>query len=181
VPADGLARRAQHEAGRALVAHLLEHHPPVHKVTILAHGLTAGHMHCVELDDRTVRTRAELQAQLTATLAGPVAEQLVFADIASGSEGDIETATRLAEAMVRRYGMSRLGPVSLPSTSSACSQSTTQIVDAEIRDLIEQARAEATAILTSNRSTLDKLAMALIEAETLEGEALARALAEPAG
>jgi cell division protease FtsH len=180
LPDAELSRRAYHEAGCGLVAAVLEQHPPVHKLTILSYGQTPGHMRCAEPEDPLLATRGQLLARLTATLAGPAAERLVFPDEASGSERDFSAATQIAELMVKRYGMSSsLGPVSLDASS--WSDSTARLVDDEIRRLIDHANADALSILTAHRGRLERVAAALLQHETLEGEGLQRLLGnEPA-
>jgi cell division protease FtsH len=119
-------------------------------------------------------TYAELQDQLTAALAGPAAERLRFPEVSSGDESDIRAATALAEAMVKRYGMSRrLGPVALSSQPSRdYSDSTARLVDDEIRALIDRANTLAVRILRAHRAGLDRLAARLLVEETVEGDAL---------
>jgi cell division protease FtsH len=179
IPPATRARRAYHEAGRALTIRFLQHHPRVSRVTIVPHSRTDTFTHCVAVQESAILTQAQLADRLTAALAGPMAERMAFPEIASGDEPDISTATEIAEAMVKRYGMSqRLGPVALSSAAipRTYSESTARIVDEEIRLLIDHASALALETLGLHRVALDKIAAALIESETLDGESLERLL-----
>jgi cell division protease FtsH len=174
-------RRAYHEAGHALTMHCLEHHPPVHKLSIVPRARFAGYTRCLEADHRVFVTRNELHARLTAALAGQVAEQLVLGQRASGAENDIDTATHIARSMVEQYGMSaRIGLVALatagelPVGGRSYSEATAEAIDTEIRSLIDEGYQQAVGILTEHRESLERLALALIQDETLEGAALER-------
>ena len=179
VPALAKARRAHHEAGRAVTMHYLEHHPPVHKVTIVPHMQRWGFAWCIQSEDRSILTLSELRAELTAALAGPAAERLAFPEIASSDDRDITTATEIAETMVKRYGMGeRLGPVALSSTPVRdYSDSTACLVDDEVRSLIDAGYERALGILNAHRGQVERVATALLEQETIEGDQLERLLA----
>jgi cell division protease FtsH len=176
VPLAARSRRAYHEGGRALTIQFLDHHPPVHTVTIVPHLQNTGFTRCVEADECALLTGAQLRDQLVAALAGPAAERLVFSDVATGDESDIAAATDLAEAMVKRYGMSRrLGPVALScGTPRDYSDCTARLIDGEIRSLIDDAAAVATSILTEHRAELEQLAAMLLEQESVDGETVHR-------
>ncbi|MBV9134353.1 MAG: AAA family ATPase [Chloroflexi bacterium] len=171
VPPEAKSRRAYREAGRALAMHVLEHHPPVHKITLLR-------TRSLDAEDRALLTSPQLEARVTVALAGTVAERLVYADAASNDEADIRLATQIAETMVRRYGMSRrLGPVALSSTvPRSYSEATARCIDEEVRLLIEAGYARAVGILNEHGAAFQRLAVALLEHERVEGELLKRLL-----
>ena len=176
---------AYHEAGHALVGHVLPGTDPIHKVSIIARGRALGWTLALPTEDRVLRTRSELRDELTMLLGGRSAEELVFGDPTTGAQNDIEKATQIARAMVTEWGMSdHLGPRQLgappdavPShpgaspTSDHGDELSSQIDD-EVRTLIDVAHAEAQEILVAHRATLDRLAAALVERETLEAEEL---------
>jgi cell division protease FtsH len=171
---------AYHEAGHALVGHVLPNTDPIHKVSIIARGRALGWTLALPTEDKVLRTRAELLDEMAMLLGGRTAEELIFGDPTTGAANDIERATQIARAMVTQYGMSEaLGPQHLgrrpgepflgrdgagdpdhgPEVAAA--------VDAEVSRLLAEARAEAREILTLRRATLDRLADALVEHETL--------------
>lgn len=171
---------AYHEGGHALVAAGLNHSDPVTKITIMPRGRALGYTMVIPIDDKYSVTRNELQDQLAYALGGRVAEELVFHDPTTGAGNDIEKATATARKMVVEYGMSaKLGPVKLSESESSpylgefgtarnFSESVAQQVDAEVREILEQAHNEAYEILTMNRDILDRLALELLEKETLD-------------
>ncbi|RRD61400.1 ATP-dependent zinc metalloprotease FtsH [Leucobacter sp. OH1287] len=171
---------AYHEGGHALVAAGLNHSDPVTKITIMPRGRALGYTMVIPIDDKYSVTRNELQDQLAYALGGRVAEELVFHDPTTGAGNDIEKATATARKMVVEYGMSaKLGPVKLSESESSpylgefgtarnFSESVAQQVDDEVREILEQAHNEAYEILTMNRDILDRLALELLEKETLD-------------
>jgi cell division protease FtsH len=171
---------AFHEAGHALVGHVLPTSDPVHKVSIVARGRALGWTQYLPTEDRYTRTFEELQAQLAVFMGGLSAEELVFDERTTGAADDIERATRLARAMVTEYGMSaELGPQRLVITdedaargrdhaSGNVSSDVAARVDAEVKRLIDSAHHQAVELLTTHRTTLDRLAARLIEIETLD-------------
>ena len=185
---------AYHEAGHALVAKMLENVDPVHKVSIIARGMMGGYTRLLPTEDRYLYTRSQFKDTLAWALGGHVAEELVFGEMTTGSENDIERATQLARRMVTEYGMSkRLGPVALGRKEELVflgrdiaeqknySEKVAEAIDEEIRSLIDEAYSRAKDILTKHRARLERLAEALIKAETLEGEALERLLTDEIG
>jgi cell division protease FtsH len=178
-------RTAYHEGGHALAMRYLEHHPPVHKVSIVPHGRLTGYTRCIPASDESIATRGCLRAMLAAALGGHAAEKLILGDVSSSAEDDIIHATELATRMIKRYGMSEhLGPVALESADDAprtYSDRTAEIIDVEIHAMIEDGYRRATAILTEHRASLEHLASSLLESETLEGEALERAFGACSG
>jgi cell division protease FtsH len=180
-------RTAFHEAGHAVVGRFLKNHDPVHKITIIAHGLMGGYTRFLPTEDRNLWTRSQFEDRLAASLGGHVAEKLVFGEMSTGAQNDLEVCTNLARKMICEYGMSDvLGPRTLGHKEEMIflgreigeqknySEKTAEAIDEEIGKLIEKAHDEAVALLTENRHILDLLATELIKRETLEGEALER-------
>jgi cell division protease FtsH len=173
---------AFHEGGHALVGHVLPHANPVHKVSIVARGRALGWTLSLPIEDKYTHSRRELMDELAVLLGGRTAEELVFGDITTGAANDIERATGIARAMVTEWGMSDdLGPLKLGEQSGEVflgrdlghqanySEQVATRIDAEVRRLIETAHAEARSILETHRQTLDDMADALLEKETLDG------------
>ena len=172
---------AYHEGGHALAAAAMNHTDPVTKVTILPRGKALGYTMVLPLDDKYSVTRNELQDQLTYAMGGRVAEEIVFHDPTTGASNDIEKATDIARKMVTEYGMTTdVGPVKLGQSSGEVfmgrdmghgrdfSERVAERVDQQVRGLIEQAHNEAYQVINDNRDVLDKLALALLEKETLD-------------
>lgn len=171
---------AYHEGGHTLAAWAMPDIDPVYKVTILARGRTGGHAVAVPEEDKGLRTRSEMIAQLVFAMGGRAAEELVFREPTTGAVSDIEKATAVARAMVTEYGMSaKLGAVRYGSnhgdpfvgramgTQPDYSHEVARGIDDEVRKLIEAAHTEAWEILTEYRDVLDVLAGELLEKETL--------------
>jgi cell division protease FtsH len=176
---------AYHEAGHALVARMLPHADPVHKVSIVARGMMGGYTRLLPTEDRYLWTRSQFYDVLATTLAGRAAESLIFSELTTGAENDLENATKLARRMVTVYGMSeKLGPRTYGKREELVflgkelheerdySEMTAQEIDAEVRNLIGQAYNTATEVLTQNKAKLAQIAKELIAKETLEGEEL---------
>jgi cell division protease FtsH len=171
---------AYHEGGHTLAAWAMPDIDPIYKVTILARGRTGGHAMAVPEDDKGLMTRSEMIARLVFAMGGRAAEELVFREPTTGAVSDIEQATKIARAMVTEYGMSsKLGAVRYGTehgdpflgrtmgTQADYSHEIAQIIDDEVRKLIEAAHTEAWEILTEYRDVLDTLAGELLEKETL--------------
>jgi cell division protease FtsH len=171
---------AYHEGGHTLAAWAMPDIDPIYKVTILARGRTGGHAMAVPEDDKGLMTRSEMIARLVFAMGGRAAEELVFREPTTGAVSDIEQATKIARAMVTEYGMSsKLGAVRYGTehgdpflgrtmgTQADYSHEVAQIIDDEVRKLIEAAHTEAWEILTEYRDVLDILAGELLEKETL--------------
>jgi cell division protease FtsH len=182
---------AYHEAGHALVAHALPHTDPVHKITIMPRGRALGYTMVLPDDDKYSTTRNQLLDQLAYSLGGRAAEELIFHDPSTGASNDIEKATALARAMVTQYGMTEaIGAIKLGTDASEpfmgrdyghqrdYSENVAAKVDAEIRNLIENAHQEAFDILVENRATLDAMVLQLLEKETLNKEEIAKIFAK---
>jgi cell division protease FtsH len=180
---------AYHESGHALVAESLPHTDPVHRISIIPRGIAAlGYTLQLPTQDRYLMTRTELLERLTVLLAGRAAEELVFDEISTGAQDDLERATHMARSMVAAYGMSeRLGPMTyggakrpqfmeeaLPFPIHEASEATTREIDQEVRALVGDARNRARAILQGRRESLDSVARLLLERETVEGDELRR-------
>ena len=172
---------AYHEIGHALAAARQSNSAPVHKITIVPRTSGAlGYTMQVEERERFLLSREEAFNKLVTLTAGRVAEELVFDSITTGASNDIEQATRLARAMVTRYGMSKtFGMVALETvtnqylggdTSIACSADTATRVDQEVIALIGQAYARAKELLEQDRAAMDRLSAYLLEKETITGE-----------
>lgn len=166
---------AYHEAGHALVAWEMPHIDPIHRISIVSRGMSLGHT-MTEPIDRVHETKSHLLEQISMMLGGQAAERLVFNDITTGASDDIEKATQVARAMVMRFGMSNLGPVTLdlqkesPYDETALSPEMMSKVDTEVKRLIDEGFAQATKILKKLRKKLDLLAEELLKVETLESE-----------
>ena len=182
---------AYHEGGHALVAAAMRHSAPVTKITILPRGRALGYTMVVPDDDKYSITRNELLDQLAYAMGGRVAEEIIFHDPSTGASNDIEKATGTARKMVTQYGMSeRIGSVKLGSGGGEpflgrdaghdrdYSERIAAIVDEEVRALIDAAHDEAYAVLTENRHVLDRLALALLERETLNQKDLVEVFAD---
>ena len=169
---------AYHEGGHALVAAAMNQTAPVTKITILPRGRALGYTMVVPESDKYSVTRNELLDQMAYAMGGRVAEEIVFHDPSTGASNDIEKATATARKMVTEYGMSeKVGAVRLTAGgaegpyggqgSREYSDEMAHLVDEEVRQLIEQAHDDAYWALTHNRPVLDRLALALLERETL--------------
>lgn len=171
---------AYHEGGHALVAAALHHTDPVTKITILPRGRALGYTMVMPADDKYSTTRNELLDQMAYAMGGRAAEEIVFKDPSSGASNDIQKATDTARNMVTQFGMSsRVGSVKLGGNNSepfmgrggaeerGYSESTAAVVDQEVRALLENAQDEAHRVLLQNRQILDRLALELLEKETL--------------
>jgi len=172
-------RTAHHEAGHARVGMLTPGADPVRKVSIIPRGMALGVTLATPDSDRVSYSREDLQAKVRVALAGRAAEEIVYGTITTGAESDIEQLTEIARRMVGRWGMSdAIGPVAVLSADgserpllsgfSETSQATQELVDHEVRQLVESAYEEVLELLTEHREQLDSLAKALLEVETLD-------------
>jgi cell division protease FtsH len=180
---------AYHEAGHALVAYVLPNADPVHKISVIPRGRALGYTLTLPTEDRFLVAREELIDELAMLLGGRVAEEIQFGDITTGAQNDLDRATKIARQMVTEYGMSeRLGPLTLGQKQGEVflgrdfashpdySDQVAFEIDSEIRSLIDRAHDEALDILTEQRASLDRIAAALIEKETIEKEDLVELL-----
>ena len=183
---------AFHEGGHALVARMLAHADPVHKVSIVARGMMGGYTRVLPEEDRFFWTKKQFLDQLAVFMGGHVAEELVFQEISTGAANDIERATTLARRMVTEYGMSKtLGPLALGrkeelvflgreiSEQRNYSEEIAFAIDKEIRQLIDDAYHRAKQVLSDNMEKLESIAMLLMERETIEGSELEALFDEP--
>ena len=171
---------AYHESGHALVGHLLPNTDPIHKVSIVARGRALGWTLSVPEEERRLRTQSELNDRMAMILGGRTAEELTFGEPTTGAQDDIERATEIARAMVTEFGMSALGPQQLGNSGGevfmgkemnhrpSYSDEIGAAVDREVRRLLDEAHDEAREVLSLHRATLDQLADALVEHETLD-------------
>ena len=175
---------AHHEAGHAVMAHLLARADPVHKVTILPSGLALGATQQLPTNERHLFERGYLLDTLAVQLGGRTAEELTCEDISTGAANDLIDATRLAREMVREWGMSdRLGPAAWGATggvnglelgtSAGYSEETARVIDIEVERLLAEQQERARLILGSHREALEAVARALMEQETLSGNTVA--------
>ena len=176
-----------HEIGHALVAALQTHSAPVQKITIVPRTSGAlGYTMQVEEGNHYLMTKEEMENKIATLTGGRAAEETVFGSITTGASNDIEQATKLARAMITRYGMSDdFGMVALETvtnqylggdTSLACSADTQTKIDQQVVALVKQQHEKALKILTDNRGKLDELAKHLYEKETITGEEFMRIL-----
>lgn len=183
---------AYHEAGHALVARMLPHADPVHKVSIVARGMMGGYTRVLPEEDRFFWTKKQFEAQLAVFMAGLVAEELVFQEASTGAANDIERATILARRMVTEFGMSeRLGPLALGRKEELIflgreiaeqrnySDQIAYEIDKEVRRLIDQAYQTAKNILLEHLDKLEKIANLLVEKETIDGQEIEALFDEP--
>ena len=175
---DDRRRTAYHEAGHAIVGMLTPGADPVRKVSIIPRGQSLGVTFSAPDADRFNFDERHLLGQIKVALGGRVAEEMVFGDITTGAESDIQQLTRIARAMVGRWGMSQaIGPIAvipadgmgplLPGVSET-SEATQRLVDEEVRRIVTSAHTEVSALLRANRSNLDSLVSALLHQETLD-------------
>ncbi len=171
-------RTAYHESGHALVGMLTPEADPVRKISIIPRGMALGVTLSTPDADRVSYSREELDAKIKVALGGRVAEEVVFGQITTGAESDIQQLTQIARQMVGRWGMSdKVGPISvLPSDGqgpllpgvSETSQQTQWLIDQEVTRMVDEAHVEVTNLLSTHRGQLDSLAQALLVAETLD-------------
>ncbi|WP_029014656.1 ATP-dependent zinc metalloprotease FtsH [Niveispirillum irakense] len=176
---------AYHEAGHALVSLMVPEYDPLHKVTIIPRGRALGVTMNLPERDRTNYTKREMESRLAVLFGGRVAEEIIFGpeNVTTGAASDIQQATRWARAMVAEYGMSdKLGRVRYNANEQEVflghsvaqqqnvSEATSQLIDEEIRRLIEEGEAQARHLLTTHLDDLHKVSEALLEYETLSGD-----------
>ena len=174
---------AYHEAGHAIVTHILPKMDPVHRISIVARGMSLGHTLIPPAADRTHETKSRIVEQITAMLGGRAAEEVVFDEMTSGAQNDISQATKLARAMVIEWGMSGLGPINLGPEmglgdfgqlewyeQSPVSQAMQEKVDNEVKKIVDSCYKEALKIIREKRKTLDNVVVKLMEKETLDKE-----------
>ena len=176
---------AYHEAGHALVGHMLPHADPVSKISIVARGQMGGYTRFVPKEDRSLITKRQLEARLAYALGGRAAEEIIFDETTTGASNDLEQATNIARTMVTRFGMSeKLGPRTFGkreelvflgreiSEQRDYSDQVAETIDDEVYNLIDTANHNARDIIVKHRAKLTKLAKYLIDHETVEEDEL---------
>ncbi|MEE8376896.1 MAG: ATP-dependent zinc metalloprotease FtsH [Candidatus Aminicenantaceae bacterium] len=173
---------AFHEAGHAVVAALIPEADPIHKVTIIPRGMALGLTQQLPIDDRYTHSKKYLEAQLSVLLAGRVAEIRFLDKSTTGAASDFETSTDIARKMVCQYGMSDLGPLTFGerddmiflgkelTTHKNFSEKTSELIDIEVKNIIERNYARAEELLKNNKTKLIKMAEALLEREILDAK-----------
>ncbi len=166
---------AYHEAGHAIVGWEMPRIDPIHRISIVSRGMSLGHT-MTEPIDRVHETKSHLLEEISMMLGGQAAERLVFNDITTGASNDIERATQIARAMVMKFGMSSLGPMTMdiqkqnPYDTDELSPEMQAKVDNEVKKIIDQGFEAATKVLKKLRNKLDVLAEELLKKETIEAE-----------
>ncbi|MCH7767106.1 MAG: ATP-dependent zinc metalloprotease FtsH, partial [Acidobacteria bacterium] len=172
---------AYHEAGHALVATMMPHTDPLHKVTIIPRGMALGVTMQLPVDDKHTYTKDFLQSQLAVMMGGRVAEEVFLDRMTTGAGNDFEQATELARKMVCEWGMSGMGPLTFGKKEETIflgreiaqhrdySEATAVCIDQEVKKIVARAYTNARKILEGNRDTLERIATALLEREVLDG------------
>jgi cell division protease FtsH len=185
-------RVAFHESGHALVAETVPTGEPVHKVSIIPRGVAAlGYTLQLPVEEKFLTTENEFRDQIAILLGGRVAEEIVFGDVSSGAQNDLERAAEIARAMVTQLGMSKkLGPLTYGRRETSqflgvqeheernFSEATAQVIDEEVKGLVEEGQRRATEILSAMRATLDALAALLDEKEVVSGDEVEQVIDE---
>jgi cell division protease FtsH len=174
---------AFHEAGHALVAALLPHTDPLHKVTIIPRGMALGLTQQLPTEERHNWTKEQLESRIAVCMGGRIAEDVIFKEISTGAQNDIEQATEMARKMVCEWGMSEsLGPLTYGKKEEQIflgrefnrhqdySEATALKIDAEIRRIVTEQYERAVKVLTEHKQALDRVAEALLEHEVLDGD-----------
>ena len=186
---------AYHESGHAVVAELIPGADPVSKISIIPRGVAAlGYTQQLPTEDRYLMTRTELLARIYVLLGGRVAEEMIFGDVSTGAQNDLQKATEIARTMVTQFGMSdRLGlvalegqraPMFLPMSGHGqreYSEETARLVDEEIKKVLTEAHGKVRTCLSAHRHALDELARLLLEKEVVERPQLQAILKNPNG
>ena len=186
-------RVAYHEGGHAVLAYVLDHADPVHKVTILPTGMALGVTQQLPMEERHIYPRNYIEDSLAVRMGGRVAEMLVYGDLSTGANNDLVGNTELARKMVREWGMSdRVGPMAWGSQGMVFlgedlmhtrdySDETSRVIDEEVERILREQEERATAKLSKHRKGLDAVAAALLENETIDGAEVKRLVDEAAG
>jgi cell division protease FtsH len=180
---------AYHEAGHALVASVLPHADPVHKVSIVSRGSAGGYTLKLPLEERKLQSKKEFLDDIAMAMGGYAAEQMIFGDITTGPSNDLQVATNMARAMVTRWGMSdEIGPIALESDGGRTmfgsgvdgeqySERVSALIDGEVSKIMNNALKVAHDVLTKYKKALDAIALKLVEVETIEQEAFSQLIA----
>jgi len=168
---------AYHEAGHAILGSVLPHSDPVHKVTIVPRGHAGGYTMKLPIEERYLPTRKEFIDEIAVSLGGYVVEEMIFDDITTGPQSDLQVATKIARDMVTKYGMSGLGPMALDSARTITgsglvgneySDDIAEKIDKEVKKIIDDGLSTAKKVLIKHRKALDAVAKELLDMETLE-------------
>lgn len=182
---------AYHEAGHALVGHLLPGTDPIHRLSIVSRGMALGFTMSRPKTDKYQQTKSELLDEIAMSLGGRAAEKLIFNELTAGAASDIERATMLARRMVVDFGMSDMGPVAMGQMmemnswgfaygeSVRLSEITQGKVDEEIKKLVDEGMKTAEKVLKTNKKVLDKIVSRLMKIETLEQEEFEEIVGKP--
>src|SRR6266699_2117727 len=184
---------AYHEGGHAVLAYVLEHADPVHKVTILPTGMALGVTQQLPVEERHIYKREYIADSLVVRLGGRVAEEIVYGHLSTGAQNDLVGITELARKMVREWGMSdRIGPMAWGSEGAVFlgedlvhtrdySDETARVIDEEVERVLRDQESRTRTLLTENRAGLEAVARALLEHETVDGADVARLVDEAMG
>ena len=182
---------AYHEAGHAVLAHVLPYADPVHRISIVSRGQALGYTFTPPEKDKLQILKSELLDDMTVMLGGRAAEMLIFNEQTAGASNDIDRVTRIARSMVVRFGMSKLGPMNFGpqyegedysrawGEADRPSLKVQEQVDEEMMNYVRQAETNAMSLLTKYRKKLDKIAENLLEKETLDSEEFAKLMDMP--
>ena len=186
-------RVALHESGHALLAYVLDKTDPLHKITIIPRGMALGVTMTLPEEDRHILSRQHLEDSLCMRMGGRVAELLVYGDLSTGAADDLQRNTDLARRMVREWGMSKeIGPMAWGQNNQVFlgedlmhtrdySDHTSKMIDDEVERILREQEARAIEVLTLHRRGLEALSRALLEHETIDGEAAAQLIDEAHG
>jgi cell division protease FtsH len=173
---------AYHETGHALVTTFLPNAEEVRKISIISRGMAAGYTISLPREEKNIKQKSELLAEISVLLGGYCAEKIKYNEISTGAGNDLERATVLAKDLVTKYGMSKLGPITFGKRVSFgflgyeeeveknYSEKTATLIDQEVKRIIKECSDKATKILLSHKSLFEKVAQTLIEKETIEKE-----------
>jgi cell division protease FtsH len=179
---------AYHESGHALVAAMLPHADPLHKVTIIPRGRALGVTMQLPENDRHTHSREYLEAQIAILMAGRVAEELFLRQMTSGAGNDIERATEIARRMVCDFGMSALGPLAYRTPGNpwetdrgvGISEATAERVDEQVRDFVMRGYETARQLIAGHRASVRRMAEQLLDVESLDADGIKAIIAETA-
>ncbi|MCK9393394.1 MAG: ATP-dependent zinc metalloprotease FtsH [Candidatus Paceibacterota bacterium] len=173
---------AYHEAGHALVSSLVPSAEPVRKISIISRGMAAGYTLNVPSEERYFRTKSELESSISVALGGYCTERFIFNDVSTGASDDLSKASRIARGIVKKYGMSNLGPITFGerevevyldrefSETKNYSEGVAQAIDKEVEIIIKKAEKTAEDIIRENKDLIEKIVSVLMEKETIERE-----------
>ena len=173
---------AYHEAGHAIVGHVLPNIDPIHQISIIPRGMAGGYTMHLPQEDKSYASKTEMSEEIVSLLGGRAAEELILNDISTGASNDIQRATKIARNMVTKYGMGKLGPIMFGSEQDEVfigrdfaqtrnyGEKIASEIDAEIREIIMEGYTKAKSILTENMDKLHEVAKILLEKEKIDGK-----------